>query len=76
MLPHLHIHRFLILPLNIDTKERMFYNKHMDLRNYVLGGYDVEEKRQKLCDMIARITNEKLMDYLIRFIELAIKEWN
>ena len=48
----------------------------MDLRNYVLGGYDVEEKRQKLCDMIAKITNEKLMDYLIRFIELAIKEWN
>ena len=66
-----------ILPLNIDTKERVFYNKHMmDLQNYVLGGYDVEEKRQKLCDMIAQITNEKLMDYLIRFIELAIKEWN
>jgi hypothetical protein len=54
----------------------MFYNEHMDLRNYVLGGYDVEEKRKKLCDMIAKITNEKLMDYLIRFIELAIKEWN
>lgn len=65
-----------ILPLNIDTKERMFYNGHMDLRNYVLGGYDVEEKRKKLCDMIAKITSEKLMDYLIRFIELAIKEWN
>nr|DAV51956.1 MAG TPA: hypothetical protein [Caudoviricetes sp.] len=65
-----------ILPLNIDTKERMFYNEHMDLRNYVLGGYDVEEKRKKLCDMIAKNTNEKLMDYLIRFIELAIKEWN
>ena len=55
----------------------MFYNRHMDLQNYVLGGcYDVEDKRQKLCDMIAHITNEKLMDYLIRFIELAIKEWN
>ena len=66
-----------ILPLNIDTKERVFYNRHMDLQNYVLGGcYDVEEKRQKLCDMIAQITNEKLMDYLIRFIKLAIKEWN
>lgn len=65
-----------ILPLNIDTKERVFYNEHMDLRNYVLGGYDVEEKRKKLRDMIAKITNEKLMDYLIRFIELAIKEWN
>ena len=48
----------------------------MDLRNYVLGGYKVEEKRQKLCDMIAKITNEKLMDYLIQFIKLAIKEWN
>lgn len=66
-----------ILPVYIDTKEHMFYNGHMmDLRNYVLGGYDVEEKRRKLCDMIAQITNEKLMDYLIRFIELAIKEWN
>ena len=54
----------------------MFYNRHMDLRNYVLGGYEVEEKRQKLCDMIAHITNEKLMEYLIRFIELTIKEWN
>lgn len=65
-----------ILPVYIDTKEHMFYNEHMDLRNYVLGGYTVKEKRQKLCDMIAHITNEKLMDYLIRFIELAIKEWN
>lgn len=65
-----------ILPLNIGTKERMFYNGHMDLRNYVLGGYDVEEKRQKLCDMIARITNEKLIDFLISFIELANKKWN
>lgn len=65
-----------ILPSNIDTKERMFYNKHMDLRNYVLGGYDVEEKRQKLCDMIARITNEKLIDFLISFIESAIQKWN
>ena len=65
-----------ILPLNIDTKERMFYNRHMDLRNYVLGGYDVEEKRQKLCYIIAHITNEKLMDFLISFIESAIKRWN
>lgn len=65
-----------ILPLNIDTKERMFYNKHMDLRNYVLGGYDVEEKRQKLCGMMSHITNEKLMDFLISFIESAIKRWN
>ena len=48
----------------------------MDLRNYVLGGYDVEEKRQKLCDMIAHITNEKLIDFLISFIESAIKKWN
>ena len=65
-----------ILPLNIDTKERMFYNRHMDLRIYVLGGYDVEEKRKKLCDMMSRITNEKLMDFLISFIESAIKKWN
>ena len=65
-----------ILPLNIDTKERVFYNRHMDLRNYVLGGYDVEEKRQKLCDMMSRITNEKLIDFLISFIESAIKKWN
>ena len=65
-----------ILPLNIDTKEHVFYNRHMDLRNYVLGGYDVEEKRQKLCDMIAKITNEKLIDFLISFIESAIKKWN
>ena len=65
-----------ILPLNIDTKERMFYNRHMDLQNYVLGGYDVEEKRQKLCDMIAHITNEKLIDFLISFIESAIQKWN
>ena len=65
-----------ILPLNIDTKERVFYNRHMDLRNYVLGGYDVEEKRQKLCDMIAHITNEKLIDFLISFIESAIQKWN
>lgn len=65
-----------ILPLNIDTEERMFYNRHMDLRNYVLGGYDVEEKRQKLCDMIAHITNEKLIDFLISFIESAIQKWN
>ena len=64
------------LPLNIDTKERVFYNRHMDLQNYVLGGYDVEEKRQKLCDMIAHITNEKLIDFLISFIESAIKKWN
>ena len=54
----------------------MFYNRHMDLRNYVLGGYEVEEKRQKLCDMIAQITNEKLIDFLISFIESAIKKWN
>ena len=65
-----------ILPLNIDTKERVFYNRNMDLRNYVLGGYDVEEKRQKLCDMIAQITNEKLIDFLISFIESAIQKWN
>ena len=65
-----------ILPLNIDTKERVFYNRHMDLRNYVLGGYEVEEKRQKLCDMIAQITNEKLIDFLISFIESAIQKWN
>ena len=65
-----------ILPLNIDTEERMFYNRHMDLRNYVLGGYDVEEKRQKFCDMIAHITNEKLIDFLISFIESAIQKWN
>ena len=65
-----------ILPLNIDTEERMFYNRHMDQQNYVLGGYDVEEKRQKLCDMIAQITNEKLIDFLISFIESAIKKWN
>lgn len=65
-----------ILHLNIDTKERVFYNRHMDLRNYVLGGYDVEDKRQKLCDMIAHITNEKLMDFLISFIESAIQKWN
>lgn len=65
-----------ILPVYIDTKEHMFYNRHMDLRIIVLGGRTVKEKRQKLCDMIAQITNEKLMDYLIRFIELAIKEWN
>lgn len=65
-----------ILPLNIDTKERMFYNSHMDLQNYVLGGYDVEEKRQKLCDMMSHITNEKLIDFLISFIESAIQKWN
>ena len=65
-----------ILPLNIDTKECVFCNRHMYLRNYVLGGYDVEEKRQRLCDMIAHITNEKLIDFLISFIESAIKKWN
>lgn len=36
----------------------------------------MEEKRQKLCDMIAQITNEKLIDFLISFIESAIKKWN
>nr|DAH28782.1 MAG TPA: hypothetical protein [Caudoviricetes sp.] len=54
----------------------MFYNRHMDLRNYVLGGCDVEEKRKKLCEMISHITNEKLIDFLIPFIESAIKKWN
>lgn len=35
----------------------------------------MEEKKEKLYDMIMSITNEKLVNYLIRFIELAIKEW-
>ncbi len=51
----------------------MFYNN--DMLKGKRGKFKMDKKRKKLCNIIMEIQNEKLLDYLTKFIVCAIKEW-